>query len=298
MSTAHCSPWASYGRALFATAIWGASFIALRLALDSATPHGVVWMRNLLGALLLFAVLRWQGGAILPQREDRPRVLLLGLLFGVHLLIQAWAVQRTSTMHAGWIVVFIPAVVAVGAWLFLRERMRAIGWVGITVASTGVLVLTATHPAQFADAGTGDLLMFLSTFTWAAYTLLSMAPARRSGGLRISASALLIAALPNLAMALFSGSFHAAPQDTSVAALLFLGVLASGVALWLFTDAVAALGPERSSAFQYVQPLVTVAAAAALLDEELTGEQLVAGPLILLGVWLVQRGRSALPARG
>lgn len=292
MSTAHRTSWTSYAKALLAVAIWGSSFIALRLALDSATPHGVVWMRNLLGALLLFAVLRWQGGALLPQREDRPRVLLLGLLFGVHLLIQAWAVQRTSTMHAGWIVAFIPAVVAVGAWLFLRERLRAIGWVGIAVASTGVLVLTATHPAQFADAGTGDLLMFISTFTWAAYTLLSMAPARRSGGLRISASALLVAALPNLAMALNSGSFHAAPQATSVAALLFLGVLASGVALWLFTDAVAALGAERSSAFQYVQPFVTVLAAASVLGEEITPEQLIGGPAVLAGVWLVQRGKG------
>lgn len=283
--------WASYARALLAVVIWGSSFIALRLALASATPFGVVWMRNLLGALLLFAVLRWQGGTVLPHRADRPRVLLLGLLFGVHLLIQAWAVQRTSTMHAGWIVAFIPAVVAVGAWLFLRERLRAIGWVGIAVASTGVLVLTATHPAQFADAGTGDLLMFISTFTWAAYTLLSLEPAQRSGGLRISASALLIAALPNLAMALLAGSFHSPPQATSVAALLFLGLLASGLALWLYTDAVAALGPERSSAFQYVQPFVTVVAAALVLGEEITPEQLVGGPAVLAGVWLVHWGK-------
>lgn len=292
MNAPSSTPWVPYAKALLAVVVWGSSFIALRLALDSATPYGVVWMRNLLGALLLFAVLRWQGGVLLPRREERPRVLLLGLLFGVHLLIQAWAVQRTSTMHAGWIVAFIPAVVAVGAWLFLRERLRAMGWVGIAVASAGVLVLTATHPAQFADAGKGDLLMFLSTFTWAAYTLLSMAPARRSGGLRISASALLIAALPNLVMALYAGSFHAPPQPTSVAALLFLGLLASGLALWLFTDAVAALGAERSSAFQYVQPFVTVVAAATVLGEEITPEQLIGGPAVLAGVWLVQRAKA------
>jgi RarD protein len=292
MSTAHRTPWTSYGKALLATAIWGSSFIALRIALDSATPFGVVWMRNLMGGLFLFAILRWRGGPLLPQREDRPRVLLLGLLFGIHLLIQAWAIERTSTMHAGWIVAFIPAVVALGAWLFLRERLRTIGWVGIAVASAGVLVLTSTRPAQFAEAGTGDLLMFISTFTWAAYTILSTSPARRSGGLRVSASALLIAAVPNMAMASMMGTWHGEVLAPSLWALLFLGIGASGLALWVYTDAIAALGPERSSAFQYVQPFVTLAAAAALLGEEVTPAQLIGGPVVLAGVWLVQRGKQ------
>ncbi|MEX1133090.1 MAG: DMT family transporter [Flavobacteriales bacterium] len=291
MRSTHSMSWRPYAKAMLAIVIWGSSFIALRMALDSATPYGVVWLRNLLGALFLFAVLLWRGGPLLPEREDRPRVLLLGLLFGIHLLIQAWAIQRTSTMHAGWIVAFIPAVVALGAWLFLREHMRAIGWVGIAAASAGVLVLTSTRPAQFAEAGTGDLLMFISTFTWAAYTLLSTGPARRSGGLRVSASALLVAVLPNLGMAAFMGTWHADPTVAPLLALLFLGFLASGVALWVYSDAVAALGPERSSAFQYVQPFVTLTAAAALLGETVSAEQLIGGPLVLAGVWLVQRGK-------
>jgi|GEM_PF-4358795 len=48
-------------------------------------------------------------------------------------------------MHAGWVVAFIPAVVALGAWLFLSGRLRAIGWVGIAAASVGVLVPTCTR---------------------------------------------------------------------------------------------------------------------------------------------------------
>jgi drug/metabolite transporter (DMT)-like permease len=291
MSNRHGTTWAPYAKALLAVVVWGSSFIALRLALDSATPYGVVWMRNLLGALFLFGVLRWRGGPLLPEVPDRPRVLALGLLLGVHLLIQSWAIERTSTMHAGWIVAFIPAVVALGAWLFLRERMRAIGWAGIVVASLGVLVLTATGPAQFTEAGTGDLLMFISTFTWAAYTLLVAAPARGSGGLRVSASALLVAALPNLVLAGVLGSWHAGPLVGPTLALLFLGLGASGLALWLYSDAVAALGPERSSAFQYVQPFVTVVVAAWVLGEVVTPEQRIAGPAVLVGVWLVQRGK-------
>lgn len=293
MSTAR-TRWTSYAKAMLATLFWGCSFIAIRYALDAASPFGIVWMRNALAAVFLFGILRLRGEALLPDRADRGRVVLLGLLFGAHLLVQALAIERTSTIRAGWIIAFIPAVVAVGAWLFQRQRLRVIGWLGIAIASAGVFVLTATRPAQFADAGTGDLLMFASTFSWAAYTLLSVAPARRSGGLRISASVLLVSVVPNLFMALYTGSWHAQPDTPSTLALLFLGLGASGIAMWTYTDAIAELGPERSAAFQYLQPMVTMAAAYLLLSEPITSEQLIGGPVVLVGVWLVARGKRGV----
>lgn len=283
--------WSSYAKAMLATLFWGCSFIAIRYALDGATPFGTVWMRNALAAVFLFALLKVRGIPLLPERADRGRVLFLGLLFGVHLLLQALAIERTSTIRAGWIIAFIPAVVAIGAWLFQRQRLLLIGWLGIVIASAGVLALTATRPAQFVNAGTGDLLMFITTFSWAAYTLLSVEPARRSGGLRITASVLLVSVVPNLIMALVVGSWHSAPTISVITAMLFLGLGASGLAMWVYTEAIAELGPERSAAFQYLQPLVTMVAAFALLHEPITTDQLIGGPIVLAGVWLVQRGK-------
>ncbi|MFZ1687252.1 MAG: DMT family transporter [Flavobacteriales bacterium] len=290
-STTATQGWGGYAKALLATLFWGCSFIAIRYALGTASPFGIVWMRNALAAALLFAILRLRGQPLFPEPADRGRVILLGLLFGGHLLVQTWAIERTSTIRAGWIIAFIPAVVAIGAWLFQKQRLQAIGWLGILVASAGVFVLTATRPAQFAEAGTGDLLMLVTTFSWAAYTLLSAGPARRSGGLRVSATALLVSIVPNLIVALFTGSWHATPDGPSLTALLFLGLGASGIAMWAYTDAIADLGPERSAAFQYLQPMVTMGAAYVLLNEPVTSDQLIGGPIVLAGVWLVQRGK-------
>lgn len=285
------SVWGFYGKAFLATVLWGCSFIAVRYALVSATPFGVVWMRNALAALMLFAILRVRGIPLLPERKDRGRVALLGIIFAIHLLIQTWALERTAAMRAGWIIAFIPAVVAIGAWLFQQQRLRLVGWAGILLASGGVFVVTATRPAQFAEAGMGDLLMFISTFTWAAYVLLSADPVRRNGGMRITASVLLVSVLPMLLIALQRGSWHSPPVIPSITALLYLGIGASGCALWLYADALAGLGPERSSAFQYIQPLVTMSAAALLLGEAATLEQFIGGPIVLAGVWMVQRGK-------
>ena len=283
--------WTSYAKALVATFFWGLSFIAVRVALESAAPFGVVWMRNALAAALLFALLRWRGKELLPAREDRPRCVLLGLIMGLHLLVQTFAMRFTTAMRAGWIVAFMPAVIALGAWLFQGQRMRASGWLGIAVASAGVLVLTATKPAQFSNAGTGDLLMLSTTLSWAAYALLSAPPTRRNGGLRVAATALAVSVVPSLAAASIGGTWHADATARSIGALVFLGVCASAVAMWTFTDAIAELGPERSSAFQYLQPFFTLAGSFAVLGEPSTGGQWIGGPIVLAGVYLVQRGK-------
>lgn len=278
-------------KALVTVAIWGSSFLAIRVALESATPLGVVWVRNAVASVLLFALLRARGGPLLPERADRPRCVLLGLVISAHFLIQTFAMQSTSTLRAGWIIAFIPVVVAVGSRAFLGQRMKPSGWLGIAIATLGVLGLTAVRPAELANAGLGDGLMLLSTLTWGAYTLLAIEVVRRNGGLRVAAFALAVAAVPTLAAALFSGTWHVDPSLRSLLAITFLSACASALAMWLFADVVAALGPERSSAFQYLQPFVTLAVSFLFLDEPFTVAQLVAGPTVLLGVWLVQRAK-------
>ena len=61
----------------------------------------------------------------------------------------------------------------------------------------------------------------------------------------------------------------------------------------MFAEALAELGPERTAAFQYLQPFVTVVASFLILSEPFTAAQFLGGPLVLLGVWLVQRGKRA-----
>ncbi len=285
------------GRAkvLLAITLWGCSFIALHVVLGSATPAGVVWLRNALAALVLLLILRAQGRDVLPQREDRRRVLLLGLLLSVHYLIQSQAMRSSSAMQAGWIMAFIPAVVAAGAGIFLRQRLHLLGWAGIAVATAGVLLLSGWgghRPMRLS----GDPLLFLSTFTWAAYTLLCVAPSQRSGGLVVSAGAFAVSVFPALGLALVKGTWHAAPAPEAIGAILFLGVGAGAVALWCFSDAVALMGAARTSAFQYLQPLVTVLASFAMLAEPMNIHQLLAGMIVLMGVWLVQRGKAKAAA--
>ena len=210
------------------------------------------------------------------------------------MLIQGFAMRLSSAISAGWIVAFTPAVIALGARLFLGERIGGRGWLGIAVASSGVALVASGRPVGFADAGLGDLLMVSSSLTWAAYTLLGRRPVARSGALRTTGFALLVAAAVALAAAATregAGGLAAwsAGHARGWIAIAFLGVLCSGVALTLWLRAIERLGAARTGVVLYFQPFVTLAAALLLLDEPLTTQALLGGPVVLLGVALVRR---------
>lgn len=288
--------WRSYGWGLLATLFWGLSFVGVRIALEALTPFGLVWTRLGIGATVLYALLLCNGGRVLPTREDLGRCALLGVLASVHLSLQAAAMELTTAVRAGWIVAFIPVVVALGARVFLGQRLSAGGWIGAAIATGGVLVLSSFRPAQFAQAGRGDLLVFASCFTWAAYTLLSVGAIRRSGALAVTAFAMAVAVAPAAAVAAAVGSWHAPPSARALLALAFLGALASGVAFWAFARSIQALGPQRTSALLYIQPFVTLAGSALWLSEPITPAAFAGGILVLLGVWRVQRARITASA--
>ncbi len=280
-----------YFLAGLATLFWGLSFVAVRVALETASPFGLVWMRNAIGAAFLLAVLALRREPLLPRAADRPRCLLLGLILGVHLLTQTIALRYTTAARAGWIITFVPVVVALASALFLRRRLSALGWAGMAVATAGAWLLTAVRPAEFADARRGDLLVLSTCFLWAGYTLLSVKPMRSSGALATTAFSLSIALIPSLCAALFAGHWQRPPNLISALSIGFLGFGASAIAMWSFNAAVAIIGPERAAAFQYVQPFVTMLGAIAVLHEPITHGVLIGGPTVLAGVWMIQRAR-------
>jgi drug/metabolite transporter (DMT)-like permease len=78
-------------------------------------------------------------------------------------------------------------------------------------------------------------------------------------------------------------------SGAGAAALLFLGLACSGIGYLLWSEALAELEPSRVAALLYLQPLVTLAAAAVLLGEPIGLATVVGGGLVIAGVAVVQR---------
>ncbi len=283
------------GAALAAVVLWGASFVATRVALTALDPLALVAVRFGVGGLLLAGLARLAGQRVLPPREGRPTTLLIGLVLAAHLVIQAVGLERTSAVNTAWIVGFIPVTIALGARLVLGQKLEALAWLGVAVATGGVLLVTGTPAAGFADARLGDLLVLVSCLTWTAYTLLAVRPVARFGSLTMTAAPMLVAAAASSAGALVSGRALAGPLTApAVAAVAYLAVMCSGVAYWLWFRALAEHGAARTGVYIYLEPFVNLGLATTLLGEPVTAGALAGGCAVLAGVYLVQRR----PGRG
>lgn len=282
------------GKGLLAVIVWGASFAATRVALEVLTPFGLVAVRLWAGAILLALVLHLRGGALWPARRDIPACMFLGTVLAVHLVLQAYGLQRTTAVHTGWIIGFIPVTIALGAWLLGQQRLRRRGWVGVALGTVGVLVVTWARPPDFAHAQLGDLLQVASCLTWTVYTLASTGPIGRNGALRVTTLGMVVAASLTTVAAAGGGLSVGAWTWNSVLAVAFLGPVCGGVAYALWFAAQREHGPARLGALLYIEPFIALATGTLLLGEPVTLHALVGGLVVLAGVWLVSRG-SARP---
>lgn len=278
------------GRGLVAVMVWGASFVATRVALGALNPFGLVAIRLLAGTLLLGMAVWVRGGRPLPVRRDVPAVIFLGLVLCAHLLIQAHGLQRTSAINTGWLVGFMPVTIALGAYLLGQQRLARLGWLGVAIGTGGVLIVTMKAPPNFARARFGDLLQMVSCLTWTVYTLAGAGPVARNGALRVTTLSMGVAALVATIATIWTGLPSGALTGESLLAMAFLGPVCSGVAYYLWYAALDAHGPTRVGSLLYLEPFVSLATGSILLHEPVTGNALLGGLCVLVGVWMVAKG--------
>jgi drug/metabolite transporter (DMT)-like permease len=232
----------------------------------------------------------------LPKAGDLGYFALLGFLgIAFHQWLQSNGLVTSQASTTSWIVASTPIFMAVLGWLVLRERVPLVTATGIAIAAAGVLVVATRGDLASLAAGRlgapGDWLILASAPNWAVFSILS----RR--GLRRYPSAAMMFWVMAIGWLLTTVLFLTGPGFADVArlsfrgwlAVAFLGILCSGLAYVFWYDALSRLPSSQVGTFLYIEPLVTVVIAAAMLGERLTVATLVGGLAILLGVWMVSR---------
>lgn len=282
-------------QAFLAILVWGVSFVATKAAVAEISPVALVCARAALGAVLLIGVLMAKGEPLLLPRDTLGPLVVMGFVgVAFHQLLQAYALTLTSAVNTGWLIGITPIWSALFAAIALRERLPAgrvagllIGFLGAGLVVTrgrisGALALPSTR---------GDFLILLSTLNWALYTVLGHPTIRRLGPTRATAGSMLAGALWLAPIFLAFGAWRdfGDLSATGWIAVLFLGLLCSGMGYLFWYGALARVEASRVAAFLYLEPLVTLAAAALLLGETISLATIAGGALLVAGVVLVQR---------
>jgi drug/metabolite transporter (DMT)-like permease len=285
-----------YLEAIFTVIVWGASFIATKIAVRQVSPVTVVWLRFTMGVMILGMAVAARKQFALPNKNEWGYFALLGFLgITFHQWLQSNGLLTAQANTTAWIVATTPVFMALLGWLVLKEGLSWIKSAGIVLAALGVL-LVVTDGNLFSIMNgrfgtTGDFLILISAINWAVFSVLS----RR--GLKAHPATRMMFFVMTLGWIFTSVLFFSGKGITEITqlktngwlAVAFLGVFCSGLAYIAWYDALQALSTAQTGVFLYIEPLVAVVVAAIILGEPITGASLFGGGIILFGVWSVNR---------
>jgi drug/metabolite transporter (DMT)-like permease len=267
--------------------IWGIPYLLIKVTLRGLGPVDLVFVRFLLGAVLLVPI-------ALTRVQVRPILRRWGWIvaytiieMGVPWVLLSDAEVRISSSLSGLLVSTVPLIgVVIGVVTRSGERH---GWrriLGLCIGLVGVGVLVGFDVSSSTIGAIGEVMVVAICYATGPYIInrkLSDLPA-----LGVIAGSLLLAAVAYAPAALVQLP-HAWPSGQVIAAVLALGIVCTAIAFLVFFALIAEVGPVRATVITYVNPAVAVTLGVVLLHEPLTGGIAVGFALILAGSVLAAR---------
>ena len=278
---------------MFAVISWGVSFVATKIALNELTPITIIILRLIFAVALLSVIAKITGRDFSIDRKNIFGIIILALIAVFHLWIQVTGIQYTTVSNTGWIIGTAPVFMAILGYIFFKEKLKLLNIAGIIIAFFGVLFLIGKGDLSKIDliSNKGDIMVLASAFTWSVYSLVnkkitfSYPPLMTILYLFIGMAVILIPF--NMSQQVLSSVVHL--SRSGWIAVIFLGLICSGVSYVFWAQALKDMDAARVGAFLYFEPFVTVFAAWLFLGENITFVIILSGLVITAGVFLVNK---------
>ena len=274
---------------LLAAVLWGTTGTANSFAPDGMPPFWVGALRLVMAAtffVLLGRVLK-DSATTRQAPLHRGRMLLCALCMVTYNMAFFAGLQYTG--------VGLGTAVAIGSspvWAGLlqaalqRRWPSALWWLGTAIGVVGGLVMTLGQGADMSASATGLLLCLLAGLAYGAYAVISQPLILQSGIARVNAWVFFSAALISLPIAAMLGG---APQANAQgwAVVVYLGVVATGLAYLLFSAGLRTVSAATSVALSKFEPITAFVLSILIVGEQPGWLSFAGLGLVLLGLWLV-----------
>lgn len=275
-------------------ALWGASFLFMRMGASEFGPVALAAVRVTGATLFLLPLLALRGQAAVLRAHWRP-IFVVGVLnSALPFLCFSYAALSITAGLSSIFNAATPLFGALIAWVWLKDRLTPSRILGLAIGFGGVLWL-AWDKASFRPGGSGWAIVACLAATCcyglaASYTkrrLTGVAPLAVATGSQLSAALLL--AVP--AMLFWPAAM---PSSTAWLAAALLALACTGVAYVLYFRLIASIGPANAIAVTFLIPVFAVLWGWMFLGEAITGA-MVAGCLVILAGTGLTTGVLKLP---
>jgi drug/metabolite transporter (DMT)-like permease len=272
--------------------LWAGNFIVVKSAVGVLPPVGFTFLRFTLVSATLFLLLRWREGSVGLPRRDRLAIMGFGALgFGVYQILWTTGLQTVPAGDSALIIAATPVLVALIAVVAGTDVLTPVKLAGVLVSFVGVAIVIASGQGLTLGGEIGgEAMTLLAALLWSIYTAYATPYVRRYSPLRATAWSALAGTLVLAPIGIFqlSGVDTATLEPAVLAAILYSGMLSSGVSNVVVMNGVKVVGPTRTAALQFLVPALAVVLAAVFLNEAIRAGQIVGGVVIVGGVLLTR----------
>ena len=275
---------------------WGGTFIAGRVVAGTIEPYSAAFLRFFIAVLfLVFFTWRIEGRLPLIKKNQIFPILLLGAS-GIF-IYNVFFFKGLKLIEAGRAAIIIannPIVIFLLSVLFFKEKLTTITAIGVLLSVFGALiVITKGRPLEALNTniGRGELFIFISVLSWAAFSLIGktilkgLSPLAAITYATLAGMALLF--IPAYENGLLQNVWHYPLQ--AWLCVFYLGFFGTVLGFVWYYEGIRTIGPTKASLFINFVPISAVALAFIVLGEPLTTSLLTGTIFVSLGVFLTHR---------
>ena len=279
---------------LLLSAIWGSSYMFIKVGVRDLSPATLVDVRLALAAAVLIAFVTLRGTARRLRRAAAPGAFVGIVGMALPFLLISWGETHIDSGIAGVANASVPIFVALLALRFApSERLYGLRLFGLTVGIAGVAVVSGVHPRGGIWAVVGALAVVLSSLCYAVSSLYVQRHVG-VGGPELAATSTLCGAIAMLPFAAVRVPDHVGWKP--LASVAVLGIVGTGFATIVANRLIGAHGSARAMLVNYLIPGFALMYGVTILGEPLTVAEVLGLALILTGVTLAS-GVVRLPRR-
>lgn len=283
-----------------ANIIWGATPVVAKYTLVEFPVGVLAFLRFFLAFVLLIPFLITARPKIKFDQKDWPILALTGVcIVTFHILFFFEGIKLTRAIDASVLTMLVPVLSVLGAWWWLKEKVYVVNIIGVLTGLVGALAIVGI-PLLAVDALDikvliGNLLIVASNIFFVIGAIVSKKLLSHYSPLALVGAIFFIGALTFLPLAITETITRPWLHQVTIVGIfgvIFITLLSSISAFFLFEWSVLKLGVIKSDLFGYFQPAVAATLAVPLLGERISYTFIVGSCLVVLGVYWGTIGRK------